>query len=52
VFDLTSSTGNIAWDGKNQEGKECAAGTYFYSINATGKDGSTYDKKGTVSLYR
>ncbi len=52
VYDLTSSTGNIAWDGKNQEGKECAAGTYFYIIKATGKDGSTYDKKGTVSLYR
>jgi len=52
VYDLTSSTGNIAWDGKNQEGKESAAGTYFYIIKATGKDGTTYDKKGNVSLYR
>ena len=52
VYDVTSNTGNIAWDGKNQEGKECAAGTYFYIIKATGKDGSTYDKKGNVSLYR
>jgi len=52
VYDVTSATGNIAWDGKNQSGKDCAAGTYFYIIKATGKDGQTYDKKGNVSLYR
>jgi gliding motility-associated-like protein len=52
VYDLTSTTGNIAWDGKNLEGKECAAGTYFYIIKATGKDGQAYEKKGNVSLYR
>jgi len=52
VYDLTSTTGNIAWDGKNQTGKDCVAGTYFYIIKATGKDGQTYDKKGNVSLYR
>lgn len=52
VYDLTSGTGNIAWDGKNMEGKDSPAGTYFYIIKATGKDGTTYDKKGNVSLYR
>ncbi|MDX2173304.1 MAG: gliding motility-associated C-terminal domain-containing protein, partial [Bacteroidota bacterium] len=52
VYDLTSSTGNIAWDGLNPSGKECASGTYFYIIKATGKDGQTYEKKGNVSLYR
>jgi gliding motility-associated-like protein len=52
VYELTSTTGNIAWDGKNQEGKECAAGTFFYIIKAKGKDDSSYEKKGNVSLYR
>lgn len=52
VYDLVSDKGNIAWDGKNQLGKEVADGTYFYLIKATGKDGLSYDKKGTVSLYR
>jgi gliding motility-associated-like protein len=52
VYDLTSGTGNIAWDGKNLEQKDCAAGTYFYIIKATGKDGIEYEKKGNVSLYR
>ncbi|MCW3078521.1 MAG: domain containing protein, partial [Bacteroidetes bacterium] len=52
VYDVTSNTGNIGWDGKNQEGKDCPSGTYFYIIKATGKDGTSYDKKGNVSLYR
>lgn len=52
VYDLTTDKGNIDWDGKNQYGKECAEGTYFYIIKATGKDGVSYDKNGTVSLFR
>jgi gliding motility-associated-like protein len=52
VYELTSKTGNIEWDGKNQEGKESAAGTYFYTLKATGTDGSAYDKKGTITLIR
>ncbi len=52
VFETNSNTGNIAWDGKNMWGKEAAAGTYFYIIKGTGKDGTAYDKKGNVSLYR
>ncbi len=52
VFETNSSTGNIEWDGKNMSGKESAPGTYFYIIKATGKDGTTYDKKGNLSLYR
>jgi gliding motility-associated-like protein len=27
VYEVTSTTGNILWDGKNQAGKECPAGT-------------------------
>jgi gliding motility-associated-like protein len=52
VYELTSDTGNFAWDGKNQYGKECAEGTYFYIIKATGNDGQEFDQKGNVSLFR
>lgn len=52
VYEVVSGTGNIAWDGKNQAGKECAPGTYFYIIKAKGKDGQEYDLKGNVSLFR
>jgi gliding motility-associated-like protein len=52
VYELSSDTGNFAWDGKNQYGKECAEGTYFYIIKATGNDGQEFDQKGNVSLFR
>jgi len=52
VYDLVSETGNIAWDGKTSAGKEVADGTYFYIIKARGKDGNSFEKKGTVNLYR
>ena len=52
VYEVTSDTGNFGWDGKNQYGKECAAGVYFYVIKAIGKDGQEYDQKGNVSLFR
>ncbi len=52
VYELTSDTGNFAWDGKNQSGKDCAEGTFFYIIKATGKDNQTFDVKGNVSLFR
>jgi len=52
VYEVTSGTGNIGWDGKNMFGKECPSGTYFYMIKATGKDGQEYDLKGNVTLFR
>ena len=52
IYELTSNTGNIAWDGKNQVGKDVAEGTYFYIITAKGKDGLDYNTKGNLSLYR
>ncbi len=52
VYETNSNTGNIEWNGKNMSGKDAAAGTYFYIIKATGKDGTEYEKKGNVSIYR
>jgi len=52
VYELISTTGNIEWDGKNGFGKECAEGTYFYTLKTIGKDGVANDKKGTINLYR
>jgi gliding motility-associated-like protein len=51
VFESNSDTGNIAWDGKSG-GKDVAEGTYFYVLKATGKEGNSYEKKGTINLYR
>lgn len=52
VYELKSSTGNVAWDGTNLQGKNCAEGVYLYTLKATGKDASKYDKKGTITLVR
>jgi gliding motility-associated-like protein len=52
VYDLVSDKGNIAWDGKDQQGVECAAGVYFYVLKATGADGQTWDTKGNITLVR
>ena len=52
VYELTSKTGNIAWDGKSQIGTDCAEGVYYYVLTATGKDGNAFDEKGTITLLR
>jgi gliding motility-associated-like protein len=52
VYETTSSTGNILWDGKNLNGKECSDGVYFYIITGNGKDDRHYEQKGNVSIYR
>jgi gliding motility-associated-like protein len=52
VYELTSNTGNFAWDGKNQLGKDCAEGVYFYILKANGIDDQKYDLRGNVSLFR
>jgi len=52
IYELDTEKGNIAWDGKNQQGKEVAEGVYFYVLKATGKDGQTYDKKGNITVVR
>lgn len=52
VYDLVSKTGNVSWDGNNQQDAEAAAGVYFYTIKSSGKDGVGYNKKGTITLVR
>jgi gliding motility-associated-like protein len=54
VYELITDkeNANIAWDGKDQTGTDVAAGTYFYVIKATGKDGQSWNEKGTVNLFR
>jgi len=52
VYELTSTTGNIEWDGKNAQGKDAAEGTYFYRLKTTGNDGVARDQSGSISLYR
>ncbi|PBQ31582.1 hypothetical protein CNR22_07315 [Sphingobacteriaceae bacterium] len=52
VYELTSETGNISWDGKNAAGKDVAEGTYFYIIKASGSDTQEFNTKGTLSIYR
>jgi gliding motility-associated-like protein len=52
VYEVTSETGNIEWDGKNMQGKDAAEGVYFYTMKALSKDDKEYDKKGTINLYR
>ena len=41
-----------SWDGRKKGGAQCPDGTYFYIINATRKDGKTYEHKGAVTLIR
>ena len=52
MYDVTAERGNIEWDGKNLSKKDVPAGTYFYILNAKGKDMVEYEQKGTISLYR
>jgi gliding motility-associated-like protein len=52
IYELNTDKGNMAWDGKNQQGADVTDGVYYYTIKATGKDGQGYDTKGTVSLFR
>jgi|GEM_PF-441386 len=52
IYQVSSDTGNIEWDGKNQYGKDAAEGVYIYKLKASGKDGQTYNKEGNISLVR
>lgn len=51
MFESTE-TGNVKWDGKNKGGSTVTDGTYFYIIKATGLDGTDYDLKGSVNVFK
>jgi gliding motility-associated-like protein len=43
--------GNVVWDSKDQEGKLCKAGTYFYLVKVLA-NGRICELKGNVSVVR
>ena len=47
-----SMTRTDLWDGRMQGGAECAAGTYFFIIEAVGYDSKEYSFNGTITLLR
>jgi gliding motility-associated-like protein len=51
MFEETA-TGNVKWDGKNTGGNTVTDGTYFYIVKATGLDGTIYDLKGTINVFK
>ena len=40
------------WDGRSSSGVDCADGTYYYILYATGIDGKEYSQKGFFNLIR
>ena len=50
VYSWTSPNQN--WDGRGIDGEELPEGVYYYVLNATGADGYSYSKKGSITLLR
>ena len=49
IFETTAP--QIAWDGRNNFGAECAEGTYYYVLEADGEE-KDYLFKGYLTLFR
>jgi gliding motility-associated-like protein len=47
-----SMTKTDVWDGRSNSGAECAAGVYYFIIEAMGYDGKEYSLNGSVQLMR
>ena len=43
---------NSKWDGVSMNGQEVPEGVYFYVLTAKGQDGSSFDERGSVTIYR
>lgn len=52
IYEVSSTTGNVQWDGKTPSGKDAAEGVYYYILKAKGLDKKEYDQNGTISLFR
>jgi gliding motility-associated-like protein len=46
------NTPDEQWNGISLNGLEVPEGVYFFVLNATGEDGSAYQEKGSVSLFK
>lgn len=52
VYELTSGTGNVLWDGVDRQGNQVPEGVYMFVLKATGTDGKTFEETGTITLLR
>ncbi len=50
IYDMDSI--DDKWDGISLNGQEVPTGVYFYIVDAKGADGTPYQSKGSVSLFR
>ena len=50
IYEMTSPSDT--WNGVSMNGLEVPEGVYFYVLNATGEDGTPYNEKGSVTIYR
>ncbi|MFN6074822.1 MAG: PKD domain-containing protein [Fluviicola sp.] len=46
-----NQTGTLFWDGTSRNGKPAEDGVYFYILDGTLKDGSSFKKEGYVQLF-
>lgn len=53
VYTDDNYTNSAAWDGRSSEGRDCAEGTYFYVLTASGgPNGTTAESNGSITLLR
>ena len=50
IYEITSP--DEQWNGISLNGLEVPEGVYFYVLNAAGEDGSAFQEKGSVSLFK
>jgi gliding motility-associated-like protein len=48
----TITTPDGSWTGTNSNGQPCAAGVYYYTCSALGKDDVIYSRQGFIELFR
>ena len=46
------NTIDTEWDGRGLDGEDLPEGVYYYVLQATGQDGESYDKRGSITLLR
>ena len=50
VYEMFTPT--ASWNGVSMNGQEVPEGVYFYVLSGKGEDGSVYEEKGSVTIYR